>query len=109
MSLSFVYTCIFERNVKLRSCEEIACFGGLVKGKIIAGYLCKESWEDTESEHSRYMIRYPIYKLIPYLYEYDRSRQLWIPITTLHTTLEPLIFTHDINCTLAHCKQWVVL
>ena len=105
-----------ERNFKLQSCKEIACFGGLVKGRMIAGYLCKEYWEETEygslsrnkprntSVHSRYMIRYPIYKLIPYLYEYDRSRQLWIPITTLHTSLEPLIFTHDIHCTLAHCS-----
>ena len=101
-----------ETNFKLQSCNEIACFGGLVKGVIIAGYLCKECWDETESgsisrnmPSSRYMIRHHIYKLVPYLYEYDRSRELWIPITTLHSTLEPLIFSHDIDCTLDHCSE----
>ena len=50
------------------------------------------------------MIRYHIYRIIPYLYEYDRSRQLWIQIATLNTTLEPLIFSHNIDCTLAFCS-----
>ena len=61
-----------ERNFILQSFDEIACFGGLVKGRIIAGYLCKEYWEETEpgslsrnmprnaSVCSRYMIRYHI-------------------------------------------------
>ena len=35
----------YERNFKLCSCKEIACFGGWVKGRIIAGYLCKECWD----------------------------------------------------------------
>ena len=105
-------------DLELMSCEEIACFGGLIKKRVIAGYFCKEHWtgpisgglrkniSKVSSVFKRYR-NYPTYqstyRLVPYVYEYQGSRKMWVLLTAVDTSLKHLEFHSDIACHLSHC------
>ena len=105
-------------DFQFRSYEEIACFGGLIKQRIVAGYFCKEHWAGPASggfgkhlsrvsgvfnPHGSHATYKSTYMLVPYVYEYQSSRNMWVPITTVNTRLKSLEFRNDIVCHLSHC------
>ena len=87
---------------------DIASFGKVIDGKIIAGYYCKEHWQEQTPVTMWKKVRYRRpskrsgYRLVPYLYEYDRSRMSWLPI--LPSSTEHLSYRMDITCDLSFCS-----
>ena len=105
-------------DLELVSCEEIACFGGLIRKRVIAGYFCKEHWTGPISggltknismlssllkRYRNYPTYQSTYRLVPYVYEYQGSRKMWVPISAVDTRLKPLEFHSNIVCHLSHC------
>lgn len=95
-------------DIQIETYMEIASFGRLIEGKIVAGYYTKEHWEEqmpvTIWKKQRY--RRPSqrsgYRLVPYLFEYERSKKSWLPI--LPSSTQPLTYRKDITCDLTFCS-----
>ena len=118
-SLPKPYTQKIANDLELMSCEEIGCFGGLIKQRIVAGYFCKEHWTGSTLGGRRKSIsrvssvfnpygsrstNHSTYRLVPYVYEYQGYRKMWVSITAMNTRLKSLEFPNDIECHLSHCS-----
>ena len=91
----------FQRETK----REIASFGGVIKGRIIAGYYCLEYYEydlnyfNVSSQgymHQGYMLN-------PYLFEFDPFKKIWRHIVNRDS--EPLHYTYYVTCDLSFCVK----
>jgi len=94
-------------DLEMHTYIEIASFGTVINGKIIAGYYCKEHWEEKMPVRLWKKVRYRRpsqrsgYRLVPYLFEYDKSKKLWLPI--LPSESEPISYQKDVTCNLSFC------
>ena len=95
-------------DIQIETYMEIASFGRIIDGKIIAGYYCKEHWQEQMPVTMWKKVRYRRpskrsgYRLVPYLYEFDRSKTKWLPI--LPSSTQPLSYRLDISCDLSFCS-----
>ena len=95
-------------DIQIQTHMEIASFGIVIEGKIIAGYYSKEHWEEQMPLTMWKKVRYRRpsqrsgYRLVPYLFEYNRSKMSWLPI--LPSSIQPLTYHKDVTCDLSFCS-----
>ena len=97
-------------ELQIHTCMEISFFGTVINERIIAGYYCKEHWQEKVTRvtrslwtklRSRHRSERTGYRLVPYLYEFDSIKGQWLPI--LPSDLQPVIYQNDIDCDLSFC------